>query len=58
MIQDMLKRYPELNSVITGHALPPRRSQPLLKNLVPSRAQKTGGEEESLRRPNRPRQHA
>ena len=38
IIQDMLKRYPELNSVIIGHAQPSRRSAPVSENVADSRA--------------------
>jgi hypothetical protein len=77
MIQEMLNRYPELNSVITGraespaprsapapesvvdsHAVPARLPSSSLSQLVPSRAEKMAGEEESRRRPNRPKQLA
>ncbi len=51
IIQDMLKRYPEFNSVIIGLGAPPaRRSAPELENVVPSRADRAA-EEGSGRRP-------
>ncbi|MCL6088903.1 MAG: hypothetical protein M1530_01925, partial [Candidatus Marsarchaeota archaeon] len=57
VIQNMLKRYPELNSAIIGHAQPSRRSRPELEKLVPSRADRAA-EEGSRRRPSQPKRAA